>query len=144
MKAEKVVLSFVAVLVGLIAAGIAFYLYQATRTIPASQSKPITIIITPTPAPLSDKEHLLKLDDPKNGSVYDKKLITVSGKTVTGTSLVVSTEESDQVVTPEGNGNFTLTTTIPDGTSVLSVKAIFPDGSEKTEALTVTFSTESF
>ncbi len=144
MKAEKVVLSFVAVLVGLVAAGIAFYLYQATRTIPSSQSKPVTIVATPTPAPLSDKAHLLKIDNPKNEGVFDKKLISVSGKTVSGASLIISTEDNDQVVKPASNGDFTLTTTIPDGTSILQIKAIFPDGTEKKETRTVTFSTESF
>ncbi|HSW47600.1 MAG TPA: hypothetical protein VLG67_00825 [Candidatus Saccharimonadales bacterium] len=144
MKAEKVVLSFVAVLIGLIAAGIAFYLYQATKTISTTQSKPITIVATPTPAPLSDKDHLLKIENPKNGGVFDKKLITISGKTVSGASVIVSTEDSDQVVSPASNGDFTLTTTIPDGTSVMKIKAIFPDGTEKDETITVTFSTESF
>ncbi len=144
MKAEKVVLSFVAVLVGLIAAGIAFYLYQATRTVPPPQTKPITIAPSPTPAFLSDKDHLLKIDNPKNEGVFDKKLITVSGKTVTGSAIIVSTEDNDQVVTPASNGDFTLTATIPDGTSIMMIKSIFPDGTEKKESRTVTFSTESF
>ena len=144
MKAEKVVLSFVAILVGLIAAGIAFYLYQATKTIPPSQTKPVAIVISPTRAPLSDNEHLLKIDSPRNEEVFDKKLITVSGKTVSGSSLVVSTEDNDQVVKPAGSGDFTLTTTIPDGTSVMHITVIFPDGTEKNESRTVTFSTENF
>ncbi|HVF69488.1 MAG TPA: hypothetical protein VNA13_02885 [Xanthomonadales bacterium] len=144
MKAEKVVLSFVAVLVGLIAAGAAFYLYQATRTLPASQTKPLTIAPSPTPAPLSDEGHLLTIDSPKDEAVFDKKLITISGKTVSGATLVVSTEDNDEVVKPAANGTFTLTQTIPDGTSILQVSAVFPDGTEKKVTRTVTFSTESF
>lgn len=144
MKAEKVVLSFVAVLVGLIAAGIAFYLYQATRTLPAQKTRPITIAPTPTPAPLSDRQHLLKIDNPKDEAVFDKRLITISGQTVKDATLIVSTEDNDQVVSPTDNGDFTLTMSIPDGTSILQVSAVFPDGAEKKVIRTVTFSTESF
>lgn len=144
MKAEKVILSFVAVLVGLIAAGIAFYLYQATRTLPAQKTEPIAVVPSPTSAPLSDKEHLLIIDNPKNEAVFDKKQITISGKTVNGAVLTVSTEDNDQVVKPAENGNFTLTMPIPDGTSIMQIVAVFPDGTEKKEMRTVTFSTESF
>jgi hypothetical protein len=144
MRAEKVVLSFVAVLVGLIAAGIAFYLYQATRTVPASQTKPLAVAPTPTATQPTDEEHLLQIDNPKDESVSDKKLITISGKTVKGSTIVITTEDGDQVVKPADNGNFTTTQSIPDGTSLLYITAIFPDGSEKKETRTVTFSTESF
>lgn len=144
MKAEKVLLSFVAVLIGLVAAGVAFYLYQATKTVPNQEPKKLAIVETPTPAPLDDKEHLLKVDTPKDEAVSDKKLITVSGKTVNNASIIVSTEDADQVIKPASNGNFTLTVTIPDGTTIMQITAIFPDGTEKKIAKTITFSTESF
>ncbi len=144
MRAEKVVLSFVAVLVGLIAAGAAFYLYQATRTLPASQTKPVAIVPSPTPAPLSDADHLFKIDSPKDEQVFDRKQITISGKTVNDATIIVSTEDNDEVAKPAANGNFTLTQPIPDGTSIVQITAIFPDGTEKKETRTVTFSTESF
>ncbi len=144
MRAEKILLSFVAVLVGLVAAGGAFYLYQATRTVPATKPKQLAIAPTPTTTPQSDKEHLLNVDNPKDESVFDKKLVTVSGKTVKGTVLTVSTEDSDEVVKPADNGDFTLTVTIPNGTSIMQIDAVFPDGTEKKITRTVTFSTESF
>lgn len=144
MKAEKVLLSFVAVLIGLVAAGGAFYLYQATRTVPAAKPKQIAIIPSPTTAPLSDKNHLLNIDNPKDEAVFDKKLISVSGKSIAGALLTISSEDSDQVVKPASNGDFTLTTTIPNGTSILNITAVFPDGTEKKIIRTVTFSTESF
>jgi len=144
MKTEKVVLSFVAVLVGLIAAGVAFYLYQATKIVSSSQTKPLTMVVSPTPAALSDKAHFLQIDNPKDEAVFDKKLITVSGKTVGGSTITVSTEDNDQVVKPADNGDFTLTQAIPDGTSIMQIAVIFPDGTEKKVTKTVTFSTESF
>ena len=144
MKAEKVIVSFVAVLIGLLAAGGAFYLYQATKSLPSSQTKPLTIIENPTPEPLSDKNHLFNLDNPKDEAVFSKKLITISGKTISGATIVVSTEDNDQVVKPSNNGDFTLTQAIPDGTTIMHFTAIFPDGTEKNIKRTVTFSTENF
>lgn len=144
MKAEKVIVSFVAVLIGLLAAGGAFYLYQATKALPSSQTKPLSIAQNPTPQPLSDKAHLFNLDNPKDEAVFNKKLITVSGKTVSGATITVSTEDNDQVVKPANNGDFTFTQTIPDGTSIMNFTAIFPDGTEKNIKRTVTFSTENF
>lgn len=143
MKAEKVVLSFVAILVGLIAAGVAFYLYQATKTLPESEATPLTAVVSPTPSD-SDDKYLLNIETPRDEEVFDKKNVTIKGKTLPGSTVIISSDSDDEVVTPADNGIFTLTQTIPDGTSILRITAIFPDGQEKTETRTVTFSTESF
>ncbi len=144
MRAEKVILSFVAIFVGLIAAGIAFYLYQLTRTIPAdlslnTKNKQHTIA-TPTP----DSSSFLTIDSPHDEEVFDKKLITIRGTTLTGSTVIVSTEDSDEVVTPTKNGSFSLTMTIPNGTSIIEIIAVLPNGEERRAKKTVTYSTESF
>jgi hypothetical protein len=143
MKAEKVILSFVAVFVGLIAAGVAFYLYQTTKVIP-DQSKPsatkVAIQTTPTPS----GSDTFTVDTPQDEQVLDKKLITIKGMAVKGATITVSTDDTDQVVQPADNGAYTLTQTIPDGTSVVQMSVIFPDGTQKTIDRTVTFSTASF
>jgi len=144
MKAEKVIVSFVAVLIGLIAAGGAFYLYQATKALPASQTKPLTAIQNPTTKTSDDKTHLFKIENPKDEAVFNKKLITISGKTIKDTTIIVSTETNDQAIKPSSNGDFSLTQTIPDGTSFIYFTAIFPDGTEKSIKQSVTFSTENF
>jgi len=143
MKAEKVILSFVAVFVGLIAAGIAFYLYQTTKVIP-DQTKPsatkVAIQTTPTPSGTD----VFTVDSPVNEQVFDKKLITIKGTAVKGAIITISTDDVDQVVQPADNGSFTLTQTIPDNTSVIELSAIFPDGTQKKIDRTVTFSTAKF
>jgi hypothetical protein len=60
------------------------------------------------------------------------------------TTIIVSTEINDQVVNPAANGNFTLDTTIDNGTNLIQITAIFPNGEEKKMTRTVTYSTESF
>lgn len=143
MKAEKVILSFVAVFVGLIAAGVAFYLYQTTKIIP-NQSTPTTSKVVSQPSPTPSDNDIFTIDTPQDEQVFDKKLITIKGTTVKGATITVSTDDSDQVVQPADNGDFTLTQTIPDGTSVVAISVIFPDGTEKRIDRTVTFSTADF
>ena len=144
MKAEKVILSFVAVFVGLIAAGVAFYLYQSTKVIPTDQTKPsaTSVAVQPTKAPTPSD--VFTVDSPENEQVFDKKLITVKGTAVKGAIITVSTDDTDQVVQPADNGNYTLTQTIPDDTSLMEFTVIFPDGTQKKIDRTVTFSTENF
>jgi hypothetical protein len=145
MKAERVILSFIAILVGLFAAGVAFYLYQSTKSLPSQSAQPISIA-KPTTAvtPVMDDNGFLTIDSPKDEEVFAKKTISVSGKTQPGATVLVSTEDGDQVVEPSGNGSFSLTTTIPDGTSILRITAVLPSGTEKVVQKTITFSTENF
>ncbi len=142
MKAEKIVLSFVAVLVGLIAAGGAFYLYQATKIVSGENNDPLEAI-NPSPAE-NNNDYLFIIDSPKDEEVFDKRSINIKGKTLPGTTIIASSDDIDEIVTPAENGNFTLTMSIPEGTSVLNFAAIFPDGNEKIIKKTVTFTTEDF
>ncbi len=144
MKAEKIILSFVAVLFGLIAAGVAFYYYQSTKSPKIAQNPPTISQAPLQPSPTPIDTNILTIESPKEEEVVTKKLITISGKTVKGAIVTVSTEDSDQVVKPADNGEFTLTQTIPDGTTQLQFHALFPDGAEKKVTRTVTYSTESF
>lgn len=144
MKAEKIILSFVAVFVGLIAAGVAFYLYQSSKAVTPNQTKPAAVTTQPTPATQNADTNPFTVDEPKDESVSTKPTITVKGKTVKGAIITVSTDDADQVVQPADNGDFTLTQTIPNGTTNLHFTVIFPDGTEKQLDRTVTYSTENF
>ncbi len=144
MKAEKVILSLVAVIVGLIAAGVAFYLYQMTKTVPLAKNQPLTVKTQITPTPTPNNENFLTVENPKDESVVNTKTITITGKTSPKATIIVSTETSDQVVVPASNGDFTLSDTISDGTNMIQITAVFPDGEEKKVIRTVTYSTENF
>lgn len=144
MKAEKLILSIVAVLVGLLAAGGAFYLYQMTKQVPPPKAQPVTIKTTPTAKPTPPDTNLLTVDSPKDEEVFDKKIITVSGKTTSDATIIVTTEDGDQVVKPTSTGDFTLTQTIGDGTNMIQVTAVYQNGEEKRVTRTVTYSQEKF
>ncbi|MDP2649334.1 MAG: hypothetical protein Q8P10_00665 [bacterium] len=141
MKTEKLVISFIAIVVGIIVAGGAFYLYQTTKTIPSSKTKTVTLA---TPIPAQTSSIFLSIDNPKDESVVDSKTLIVSGKTEKDATLVVLTDSVDQVITPAANGNFSTTVTLNDGENHIEITAIAPDGNETKVDRTVTFSTEQF
>ncbi|MCL5432935.1 MAG: hypothetical protein M1524_02355 [Patescibacteria group bacterium] len=141
MKTEKIVLSFIAVAVGIIAAGIGFYLYQSTKTVKVTK----TVSVTPTQsAPTEKPTNYLTVDSPKDEEVVDKKTITVSGKTMPNAVVIVSTLISDIVVQPTQNGNFTTTATIQEDQNPIEITSIMPNGEETTIKRTVTYSIENF
>ena len=144
MKTERIVLSFVAILVGLLAAGVAFYLYQMTKTVPASKSQPLTLGSQITPTPTPDNGNFLSIDSPKDEDVSTTQTITVSGKTAKDATVIVSSEDSDQVVKPAANGNFSLTLNIGSGTTLIHITSVFANGEETSVTRTITYSTENF
>ena len=143
MKAEKIILSFIAILIGLLVAGGAFYLYQSTKVVPETNKKIIsTALLSSTPTP-SDTS-FITLDNPKDESVTTKRTVLISGKTKSDATIIVSSEESDQVAKPASDGGFSLTHSVGDGTNIISITAVFADGSEKTIHRTITVSSEGF
>lgn len=143
MKAEKVILSFVAILIGLFVAGIAFYFYQSTKIIPEIDKKVISTKFAPTTQPSSDTS-FITLNEPEDEQIVGKRSVTIKGKTTNDATIIVSSEDTDQVAKPASDGSFALTHTIGTDTTVLEITAVFQDGSEKTIKRTVTFSTEDF
>jgi hypothetical protein len=86
MKQERVILSFIMVLIGLAFAGIIFYFYQSSKVIPDSKDKTTQgLSPTPTLAPTL----FLTLDDPRDESIADKKTIRVAGKTNPEATVIV-------------------------------------------------------
>ncbi len=144
MKTERIVLSFIAVLIGILVAGAGFYFYQSAKAIPSSQIKKISLSpkdqVRPTPPPAT----YLSVDSPKDEDVVDSKTITISGKTAPDAIVVVSTKATDNVITPAANGNFSTSATIDDGVNEIQLTAIAPNGEETKITRIVTYSTETF
>lgn len=146
MKTERLILSFIAVLVGLLVAGIGFYIYQVASKKPAENTNQITLSTSPTPSTKQSAadQYPLTLDSPADEQVLDKKTVTVSGKTGKDILVVISTGTADQVIKSTSSGNFSATQTIDSGLSTIRVTALFPDGQERHALRTITYSTESF
>ena len=140
MNREKVVLSILAVVIGLIVAIAGFYIYQATKQIDTSKIKPISIIATPTPAP----SVFLKVNEPTDEEVSDKKIVNVSGTVQSDAIIIVLTEDGEEVLNPTLTGDFLTTITLNDGENLIRITAIAPNGETSTIEKTVTYSTENF
>lgn len=144
MKAEKIVISFIAVAIGILVAGGAFYFYQRTKTIPEEESETRSIAVSKKPTPSPKPSIFLTVESPKDEEVFDQKTITISGKTDPEATIFISTAVNDQVLEPARNGNFSTTQTIQDGQNRIEITAISKNGEETTVVRTVTFSTEVF
>lgn len=144
MKAEKFVLSFIAILFGLFVAGIGFYIYQSTKVVPKEAIKPL-VKLSPTPTPTAVPAGIpLTITQPLDESVSTTKTITIQGKTDADITVVISTPTNDEVVNPTPNGDFSSTVTLDNGENRIAVTGMGPNGVETTKIITVTYSTESF
>jgi len=141
MKTERVLLSLLAVVIGLLVAGIAFFLYENTKNAPQSQTKTVSV---PTPTLTSKPSIFLILDQPKDEEVVSKKIISISGKTAADAIVSVITNNDEQVLAPTATGDFSTTTTIEDGHNLIEIIAIVPNGESTSISRTITFSTEEF
>lgn len=141
MRVEKIILSIAGILAGLFVAGIAFYIYQTTRTISPTTIKTITLQ-KPTPANVNAVP--LALDSPTDESVVTSRTITVSGKTNPNVTIVVTTDTGDSVVSPSSAGAFSLNLTLDTGENRILITAIDPSGQETQKQLTVSVETEDF
>ncbi|HEV2339331.1 MAG TPA: hypothetical protein VGT05_01025 [Patescibacteria group bacterium] len=142
MKIEKLLLSFFAVLIGLIVAGVAFYFYQTTKVIPPNNvAKTIQMNPSPSPTPVSV---YLNVDTPQDESVTANPTITIHGKTMPNATVIINALSEDKVILATSMGDFSTTTTLGDGENQISITSVAPDGSESQKILTVTYSTQDF
>ena len=141
MKFEKILLSFFAVMIGLIVAGVGFYFYQSTKVIPAKNVKTIKLMPSPT---INPSAVYLSLDNPQDESVTNNPTITISGKTVPNGTVIINTSTIDQVIPASTNGSFSTTVTLTDNENRIIITAIASTGDETQKIMTVTYSTEDF
>lgn len=139
MKQEKVMLSVVAILIGLAVAGAAFFLYQNSKSI----KTPTTLTQNASPTPSSSNFYLL-LNEPEEDTVTDKKTIRVSGKTLASATVVITTASTEEIVKPSSQGDFSTTIQLTDGLNYLRVQAIEQNGETQTIERVIGYTTEDF
>ena len=141
MKKEKIILSFIAALIGIVMAIAAFFLYQSTKKVDPSDIKKINIE-SPTPTPSSSV--FITIEKPKDEEVTDERIITISGKTVPAAKIVILTESNEEAAVAASNGNFSTEITLDNGENLIEVSSIAKNGEIAKTKLTVTYSTETF
>jgi hypothetical protein len=141
MKQERVILSFVMVLIGLLVAGALFYFYQSTKTVSPSTTTVVNRI-TPTPTPMP--KVYLALSQPSDEEVVNDKTLSINGKTNPNATVIIITNADQQVIQPSTQGDFSTTITLNDGQNLIQIRSILPTGETVITQKTVTYSTEQF
>lgn len=140
MKQERVILSFVMVLIGLLVAGAAFYFYQSSKVV--SSKSTVSNIISPTPTPKPTV--YLSVTTPENEIVVSSKTLNVTGKAPSDATILVITDSNQLAFKPSSQGDFSTTISLESGLNVINIEAISPSGETTLVKRTVTYSTESF
>jgi len=141
MKTERIVLSVIAILIGLFVAGIVFYFFQMASTKPATKKQTNTPLPSPTP---SAQEPNISITSPEDEIIVDTKSVKLEGKAPVGTTVVISMENGQNVVVPDSQGNFSDTVSLEDGVNLIHITAIHPNGKSESIVRTVSYSTETF
>lgn len=138
---ERIVIVFIAALIGLLITTLGFFVYESSKNIPEEKPKTAT-------KPLKTEDIAQKINlavsEPINESVTDKRTIQVKGKTDSQNLLVVSSNQEDVMGTPTNDGNFAVTIKIDAGTNIIVSRTIAPNGETKIDERIVTYSTEEF
>lgn len=143
MKTEKIIISLMAMLIGLLVAGGAFYFFQVTKTEPSFSEKKITpapTSISPTPTPSA----FLSIDKPKDEEVVTKETITLSGKTLSNSTVIIFTNGIEEIVTSAPDGRFNTEITLEEGQNIIEIISISANGESQRLKRTITFSFEEF
>lgn len=141
MKAERIVLSIIAILIGLFVAGTVFFVYQITQNKNTEKKEEISILPSPTP---STTTSLLSVSSPENESVTNQKIIEIKGKGPRNATIIIATENGHHALRTSDNGDFSEEITLDSGVNILQVTALTDDGQEASIVHTISYSTESF
>lgn len=136
---ERVVIVLIAIALGIFVTTLVFFIYQQTKIVPKTNTS-ANSKIKQTPK----EKYFLSIEEPKDESLTEKRTIEVKGKTNPENTILISTNQEDVVAMPASDGKFSATITIDAGANNLIVRSVTPEGEEKTDTRTVTFSTEEF
>lgn len=140
---ERLIIILVAIIAGLFITSAGFFIYQSTQKAADNEGKSKkTNEIRPTPQPTGNL--FIKVNEPANEVVVDRRTLQVKGSTNSENVVVASTNIEDVTVKPTQDGNFTLTIQIDAGANILLVRSIAPNGEQVSDTKTITYSTEEF
>lgn len=141
MKKEKILLLLIASGIGLLVAGVIFYIYESSKNIPSEKIKKVVSLV---PAPTPKPSIYLNVSSPKNELVTDKRILTVSGKTLPNANIIALSPIDVSAGTASSDGNFSLTVNLDDDQNIIRITAIASNGETISATRIVTFSTENF
>jgi hypothetical protein len=138
MKKEIIVAIIIGLSVGLI---IAFGLWTANKSLKQVSPKNETSSLQigqPTPTPLIQN---LIIDNPTEDFISNQEKITVSGKTISEATVVITYEEGEKILTADSQGLFNTEITLLGGANEIKISAFEPDGNESSVIINGVYST---
>lgn len=97
----------------------------------------------PTSTPQVKPAFSLNLTSPGDGEVLSDNVLTVKGKTLPSATVVFYTEEDENSIQTDAEGNFEGTITLASGLNTLNVYAFAQNGEEKSLTLDVIYDDEA-
>ena len=145
MKKELFLAITIGFILGLIITGGIYVANKSLKGLPTDSQaqptpEPTAAQVTPTPQP-STNSSLLTVSAPENELLTDKSSVTVSGKAQVGSTVVVTGENSEEVLAPDATGAFTTTVDLESGYNTITIVAFDKTGVQAKTVLTVTYST---
>ena len=140
---ERIVIIFIAIIAGLFITSAGFVIYQSTKK---NNDAPLP---TKTATTKQDENQptgklFVKVAEPKDESLSQKRTLVLKGTTNADNLIVVSSNLEDVEVKPNQEGDFSVSIDIDAGANPIITRAIAPDGSWTQDIRTVTYSTEDF
>lgn len=141
MKKEKIILSLIAVIIGIFVAVGMFFIYQSTKKINPTELKTITVgNASPTPS----SGLFLTIDSPKDEEVVSNRNLQISGKTVPDAKIVILTADNEEAAVPSKDGSFSTGINLSTGENIIEISATSPNGEIVKVKRVVSYSTENF
>lgn len=141
MKKEKIVITIITIIIGIIVAIALFYLYQTTKKIEPEDIKNININEA-TPTPTSGL--FLTVESPIDESVTDEKTIQIVGKTVPDAKIVILTATNEEAAVPADDGSFSTDIALDPDENIIEIIAFAENGENVKVRRVVSYSTEEF
>ena len=141
---ERILIVFIAGILGLLITTAGFFIYQSTKVLPIEQPKskiniPLTLT-SPTPKQLV----ALTIFEPKEEAIVTNRSVAIKGKTDPKNTVIISSNQEDIVATPSKTGEFSATITIDAGINKIITEVVTPEGKSFQDERMVTYTAEDF
>jgi len=140
---EKIIIVFLATIIGLVLTAGIYYIYQTTQT-PAIKRENTTLAANTVPTPSIEEEtnDILSISKPNDEEIFDRRTIQVKGRTTPNSIVVVSSGQEDVVAASNDQGEFELSLEIATGVNTIITRVIGENGDAAFDERVVTYTTE--
>ncbi|MCD6225816.1 hypothetical protein J7J95_01910 [bacterium] len=142
---------FLAILIGIVFGLIVMFGWEVKKKhLPSSFPSPTPTIapslsVTPSSQESTQEKTLfLSLDSPEDESISSQEKITLKGKTIPLATIIVISEEEENILVANENGEFESTISLSPGPNEIEVSAYDEEGKVVKKTITVTYSTAKF